>query len=113
MAIAPTIRDSFMAKLGPDYVSAYPKNLEEHYPHVLEKIVSAWGTLAMEPLFDSLLVTQRTGRQGFSVDAFAELMTLIGVYRKLGLATQPPKKEGDVWNWISDIDRPENSHGDA
>jgi hypothetical protein len=113
MAIAPTIRDTFMAKLGPDYVSAYPKNLEEHYPHVLEKIASAWGTLAMEPLFDSLLVTQRTGRQGFSVDAFAEVTTLVGVYRKLGLATQPPKKDGDVWNWISDIGYSEDGRSDA
>jgi hypothetical protein len=113
MAIAPTIRDSFMAQLSPDYLSAFPKNLEEHYPHVLEKIASAWGSLAMEPLFDSLLVTQRTGRQGFSAEAFAEIATLIGVYRKLGLARQLPKKDGDVWNWINDIDHFEDSRSNA
>jgi len=103
MAIDPQVRDRIQAQLGPAYAHAYPKNLEQHYPHVLEKISLIWGSVEMEHFFEDLLLTQRSGRQGFSVDAFGELLALANVYRKLGLMREPAKKEGDVWNWISEV----------
>lgn len=103
MAIAPEVRDRILEKLGPAYASAYPKTVEEHYPHVLEKISLMWGTMEMERFFEDLLLTQRSGRQGFSNEAFSEILELIEVYRKVGLMKQPAKREGDVWSWVSEI----------
>jgi hypothetical protein len=102
MAIDPTIRTRFLEQLGA-HASAYPKQLDEAYPHVLEKIAGLWGTREMEPFFNDLLVTQRSGRKGFSAEAFEEVMGLIGVYHKLGLTVEAPKKNGDVWSWVTDI----------
>jgi hypothetical protein len=103
MAIAPEVRDRIQAQLGAAYAHAYPKTVEEHYPHVLEKVSSLWGTMEMERFFEDLLLTQRTDRKGFSTEAFGEMLALMDVYRKLGLMKRPPKREGDVWGWVSDI----------
>ncbi|MBU1235983.1 MAG: hypothetical protein KJ634_05825 [Gammaproteobacteria bacterium] len=103
MALAPEIRNSIMAQLGPAYAHAYPKTIERDYPHVLEKITKLWGSLDMEKFFEELMLTQRSGRQGFPPDAFGELLALMNIYRKLGLIKAPPKKEGDVWSWISEV----------
>jgi hypothetical protein len=103
MAIAPQVRDRVLEQLGPAYAHAYPKIVEQTYPHVLEKISSLWGSIELERFFDELLLTQRTDRQGFSVDAFGEILALVSVYRKLGLTHEPPKKDGDVWSWVSEI----------
>jgi hypothetical protein len=103
MAIAPEVRDRIQAQLGVAYANAYPKTVEVQYPHVLEKISTLWGTMEMERFFEELLLTQRSDRKGFSTEAFGEILALIEVYRKLGLMKQPPKREGDVWSWVSDI----------
>jgi hypothetical protein len=103
MAIDQQVHDRILARLGPDYANAYPKTLERDYPHVLRKIAEASGMAETEKLFEDLMLTQRTGRQGFSVDAFGELLTLISVYRKRKLLSEPPKKDGDVWSWVSEI----------
>lgn len=103
MAIDNIVRDRILAQLGPDYASAYPKTVEREYPHVLRKIAEAAGPLETERLFEDLMLTQRSGRQGFSQDAFGELLTLISVYRKRKLLREPPKTEGDVWSWVGEI----------
>ncbi|HTY02745.1 MAG TPA: hypothetical protein VMC81_03340 [Rhodocyclaceae bacterium] len=104
MAIDPTVRARFLEQLTPANAAAYPKHLEEAYPHVLEKISSLWGSTAeMDRFFNELLTTQRTDRQGFSADAFGEILGLMDVYRKLGLTIEPPKQNGDVWSWVSDV----------
>jgi hypothetical protein len=56
----------------------------------------------MMSYFDDLLITQRPGRQGFPAAAAAEIMTLLGTYRKLGLVAEKP--QGDVWDWVIGID---------
>jgi hypothetical protein len=103
MAIDPKIHERILAQLGPAYAHAYPKMLEEKYPHVLEKIANLPNSVEMERFFEDLMLTQRSGRQGFPVEVFGELMALINVYRKLNLLREPPKKDGDVWSWVSDI----------
>ncbi len=103
MAINPQVRERILAQLGPEYAQAYPKHLEQSYPHVLEKIAVASTPLEMERTFEDLMLTQRTGRQGFPVEIFDELLKLLATYRKLNLLREPPKKDGDVWSWVSDV----------
>lgn len=103
MTIAQEVRESFIEQLGTVYAAAYPRHLEQNYPHVFANIVRLWGTPEMEPYFNNLLVTDRPNRQGFSDAAGAEILRLIDTYRKLGLAVQPPKQSGDVWDWVDDI----------
>jgi hypothetical protein len=103
MAINPQVRERILAQLGPEHAQAYPKHLEQSYPHVLEKIAVASTPLEMERTFEDLMLTQRTGRQGFPVEIFDELLKLVTIYRKLNLLREPPRKDGDVWNWVSDI----------
>lgn len=103
MSVAPHVRDTILKQLGPEYAHAYPKQVEQEYPHVLEKIAGLSGAAEMDRFFEDLLLTQRTDRKGFSTEAFGELLTLINVYRQIGLLREPPKKEGDIWNWARDI----------
>ncbi|HZV54152.1 MAG TPA: hypothetical protein VFF82_04360 [Rhodocyclaceae bacterium] len=103
MPVTEEIRARFAQHLGPEFAEAYPRQLEQQFPHVVEKIVRLWGSPDMEPFFDELLITTRTGRQGFPVEAAAEILRLVTVYRKLGLAVRQPKKGGDVWNWVDDV----------
>lgn len=110
MAIDQQVHDRILAQLGPDYANAYPKTLERDYPHVLRKIAEVSGMVETEKLFEDLMLTQRTGRQGFSVEAFGELLTLISVYRKRKLLSEPPKKDGDVWSWVSEIGYESGEH---
>jgi hypothetical protein len=103
MAIDPQIRSRLMAQLGADYAHAYPKLIEENYPHILEKITNLTNPLEGERFFEELLLTQRTDRHGFSVEAFGELLALINVFRKRNLLRVPPRKDGDIWNWAAEI----------
>lgn len=103
MVIDPQIRSRLMAQLGADYAHAYPKLVEENYPHVLEKIASLTNPSESERFFEDLMLTQRTDRHGFSVEAFGELMALINVFQKRKLLREPARKDGDVWNWVAEI----------
>jgi hypothetical protein len=103
MAISAQVRDSILKQLGPNYVHAYPKHVEQEYPHILEKIAALSGSAEMERFFDDLLLTQRGDRKGLSTEAFGEMLALLNIYRKVGLLRAPPKKEGDVWNWVGNI----------
>ncbi len=102
MTITPEIRDRLLAHLGPDHAAAYPRHLEEHYPHVLESIARMWGTPEMAPFLNGLMVTQRGGRQGFSPEAASEIIRLIAAYEKLGFVPPAPRQAGDVWAWVDD-----------
>lgn len=103
MAIDQKVRERIQAQLGPAYAQAYPKLLEEKYPHILEKISALASPLEIEKFFEDLMLTQRTGRHGFPIEVFDELLALINAYRKLHLLSEPPRKDGDVWAWVSEI----------
>lgn len=102
MSITQEIRDRLLAQLGPNHAAAYPRHLDEHYPHVFEKIVQLWGTPEAASFLTGLLVTERSGRRGFSPEAASDIMRLIDAYEQLGLAPPAQRRAGDVWDWISD-----------
>ena len=60
--------------------SLYPKQLELHHPHILEKIVHLWHTPQMEEFFLELMVHTRSDRQGFSHEVASELFYLSEVF---------------------------------
>lgn len=103
MAIDPQTRERILAQLGLAYAHAYPKLLEQHHPHVLEKIANLTDPVEIGHFFDHLMLTERTNRHGFSAEVFGELMMLTNIYRKQHKLPEAPKREGDVWAWIGDI----------
>lgn len=103
MAISEETRARFKECLGADYAADYPVHLEQRFPRVFENIVRLWGSPEMEPLFNELLVTKRSGRQGFPVEVADEILRLYRDYQKLGLARKEPPRAGDVWSWVDDV----------
>jgi hypothetical protein len=97
------LRADFLRKLGPDYASAYPRLLEQSFPHILEKIAVLWGSRDMEPYFENLLVTRRPGRAGFPTEVASELIRLFSIYHKMGLAQRDPEQMVDIWNWSDHV----------
>jgi hypothetical protein len=54
--------------------------LELHHPRILEKIALFWHTPQMQNLFQELMVSTRSDRQGFSHEVVSELFYLSEVY---------------------------------
>ncbi len=60
--------------------SLYPKQLEHHYPRIVENIIRLWHTPQMEEFFQELMVNSRSDRQGFSHEVVGELYHLSEVF---------------------------------
>ena len=60
--------------------SLYPGKLAQSYPAIMQKIITRWGTPAMEAYFQELMVDESGGRQGFSPDIAAEIYYLSKVF---------------------------------
>lgn len=58
----------------------YPKQLEHHYPRIVEKIINLWHTPQMEEFFQELMVNSRSDRQGFSHEIVSEILHLSEVF---------------------------------
>ena len=103
MPVDPNTREAILKSLGEQYAGAYPKLLEKEYPHVLDKIAALPNAVEREKFFEALLLTQRSDRRGFSIEAFSEILALIDVYQKTGQLPEASKRDGDVWVWINDV----------
>ena len=57
-------------------LGAFPVNLYRQFERIFSRIEETWGTVAGYDYFEELLMTQRTGRRGFSPDVASELMRL-------------------------------------
>lgn len=87
----PALREK-MLRLLADNSQAYPHHLEQRFPHVLEKLTSVWGTPAADPYLQSLMVTDRSDRQGFPMDVASEILRLSMLHDVLRPATLSVKK---------------------
>lgn len=72
----------------------YPRNLENKYPRVFKKILSLWGSPALDTYFVELMVSERTDRAGFPDDIVSELMYLSFVHAALQSKKSNKK---DIW----------------
>jgi len=95
----PALRQRMLEHLGKDR-ELYPFSLESKFPHVFAKIVHLWGSPEMEPYFQSLMVADRPGRQGFPADAALEILRL-----SLAHGTLNPAAEADKYAWASASDQ--------
>lgn len=73
----------------------YPHHLEERFPRLVTKLVSAWDSPEKAAaVFDDLLIDRRGGRQGFPPEIAREIFRLSVAYEKL----RPLREERkDVW----------------
>jgi hypothetical protein len=69
-----------LLKLIHGEVSLYPKQLEHHYPRIVENIINLWHTPQMEEFFQELMVNSRSDRQGFPHEVVDELYHLSEVF---------------------------------
>jgi type II secretory ATPase GspE/PulE/Tfp pilus assembly ATPase PilB-like protein len=60
--------------------TAFPEYMAKHFTRVLQKIELCWGEPEALPLFDSLLLDTREGRQGFPREAVSEITLLKQVH---------------------------------
>lgn len=95
----PVLRQRMLEILGKDR-ELYPFGLESKFPHVFAKIVDLWGSPEMDPYFQSLMVADRPGRQGFPADAALEILRL-----SLAHGTLNPAAEADKYAWASASDQ--------
>lgn len=97
----PGLRRELLDYLG-EHQSAYPKAIEAKYPRILARIVELWGKPELDAYFDSLMVSDRAGRQGFPGDVAMEVFSLSTLYGSLGLA--PKKDVGVGWSGVDDAE---------
>lgn len=95
----PALRSRLTALLGSD-AGIYPVHLEQQFPRILEKIVALWGQSSLDGFLADLMVTTRSGRQGFPPEVLTEIFKLSNAHAALGLT--PDKSIGTGWNWIDD-----------
>jgi hypothetical protein len=71
-----------------------PTRLAATFPHIFNKIADLWTMpLRLDPYFDSLLIDQRGGRQGFSLGIALEILSFKEHYQTVVY----PKKT-DIWD---------------
>jgi len=97
----PALRAALLAHLG-EHASVYPKALEAKFPRILARIVEDWGKPDLDAYLESLMVSDRAGRQGFPADVAMEVFSLSTLYGSLGLA--PKKVAGVGWAGIEDAE---------
>lgn len=93
-----------------EHADKYPKNLEQGFPHVFQKLVDFWGTADMRPYIDELIMSNRPNRLGFPPEAVTEIWALSKIYSTLHPEHEPPESVstfGDIWNVDIDVARDE------
>ena len=102
----PELRERMLKHLG-ESGQSYPKAIEQGFPHVLATMVKLWGTAAMDDYFNSLMVSNRLGRQGFPADAATEIFRLSFLHGSLEM-----RKEVKTAGWSSVSDGEISKHFD-
>lgn len=71
----PALRQRMLAALG-EKAEAYPHQIEQRYPHILEKLVQFWGRAEADAYLNGLMVADRADRKGFPDEVASELFKL-------------------------------------
>lgn len=77
----------------------YPQALEGKYSRVFNKIISMWGTEALEEHFADLIMDKRGGRKGFPPDVAADIILLSRLHSRILEIAGMKRAEtgGDPW----------------
>lgn len=57
-------------------------HIEEHHPHLIQRIVWVWNYPEALAFLEKMLLQDRNGRDGFNMQAFAEIVLLIDVAKE-------------------------------
>lgn len=88
-----------------DSVDIYPKNLEQQYQRVLNRIIELWDSPEIDGYFTDLLVDSRGDRQGFPPEVSSELFKLSQFHAKLRSQEQQPAAVSNPWGEVEDSKR--------
>lgn len=96
-----------MLELLGEQADKYPKNLEEKFARIFNKIIELWGTAELVPYFDDLMMSARPNRQGFPPDVVKEIWALHKIFMQLFPEFEPPGigAHGDIWSGGGDVGR--------
>ena len=100
MELPEALRERCRSLLGKDSAEYYPHTLETQFPRIFANIVDNWGTPRLDAYFSELLLTSRSGRQGFPVAVAEEIMHLHRLYHERGLASPGSPSPATGWDWI-------------
>ena len=79
--------------------------LEDHFPHVITRVLEAWGDAkAFQDLHSDLIFDQRGGRSGWPEEAWAELSWLNQVHKLVVQKEDQPEPDeplDDTIKWVS------------
>lgn len=76
----------------------YPKNLEQQFLRVLNRIIELWDSPAIDDYFTDLLIDSRGGRQGFPLEVVSELFVLSSFNAKLRIQKQQLIAASNPWD---------------
>lgn len=76
----------------------YPKELEQQYPRVLNRIIELWYSPKIDDYFTDLLVDTRGDRQGFPPEVASELFKLSQFHAKLRSQKQQSTAVANPWS---------------
>lgn len=90
----PSLREKMLALLG-DKADAYPRQIEEHFPRILAKLVELWGKPAASAFLNDLMFSDdRPNRQGFPSAVASELLRLSMIHDALQSPGKPASRSG-------------------
>jgi hypothetical protein len=75
----------------------YPKNLEQQFLRVLNRIIELWYSPTIDDYFTDLLIDSRGGRQGFPLEVVSELFVLSSFNAKLRSQEQQRIAASNPW----------------
>jgi len=76
--IDPEMIDRAFARPPPELIEVRC-DLEQSYPHLMERVLTLWGEPELLPFLRKLIVDERGGRQGFPFEVMSELLILAAV----------------------------------
>lgn len=78
----------------------YPHTLESDYPALLDRMQLLWGTPEFDTYTGELMLSNRSGRQGFPIQVAMELFHLTELHKSQMERRHPSRK--DIWDELPD-----------
>ncbi|MDH4234158.1 MAG: ankyrin repeat domain-containing protein [Gallionella sp.] len=84
----------------------YPKNLEQHFPRVFNRIIELWYSPDIDAYFTDLMMDTRDGaRQGFPPDAASEIFSLSMAHTALRDKAKTKQAASNPWDDVESSKR--------
>ncbi len=90
------LRASLLARLGDGHAHFYPREVESHFPRILERVVDLWNSPELDYYFEGLMTTTRHDRQGFPEAVALELFHLANLHGSFHLSDAARASPWDI-----------------